>query len=68
MNSHHWGSKHISLKSVLVMTGAMTNQKFKFITVKQLEHINRYLTCFDAIYNDHEVEWLANTLLDYCDD
>ena len=68
MNSHHWGSKHISLKSVLVMTGAMTNQKFKFITVKQLEQINRYLTCFDAIYYDHEVEWLANTLLDYCDD
>ena len=68
MNSHHWGSKQISLKSVLVMTGAMTNQKFKFITVKQLNQINKYLTYFDAIFNDREVEWLANTLLDYCDD
>lgn len=68
LNSHHWGSKQISLKSVVVMAGATTNQKFKFITIKQLDQINRYLTYFDAIFNDREVEWLANTLLDYCDD
>ena len=68
LNSHHWGSKQISLKSVLVMAGATTNQKFKFITIKQLDQINIYLTYFDAIFNDREVEWLAKTLLDYCDD
>ena len=50
------------------MVGATTNQKFKFITIKQLDKINRYLTYFDEIFNDREVEWLAKTLLDYCDD
>ena len=67
MNTHHWGSKQISLKNVLVMTGATTNQKFQYVKVKQLKEINVYLNYFDAIYSDDETKWLANTLLDYCD-
>jgi hypothetical protein len=67
INTHHWGSKQISLKNVLVMTGATTNQKFQYVKVKQLKEINVYLNYFDAIYSDDETKWLANTLLDYCD-
>ena len=67
MNTHHWGSKQISLKHLLVMTGATTNQKFQYVKVKQLKEINVYLNYFDAIYSDDETKWLANTLLDYCD-
>ena len=66
INTHHWGSKQISLKNVLVMTGATTNQKFQYVKVKQLKEINVYLNYFDAIYSDDETKWLANTLLDYC--
>ena len=67
INTHHCGSKQISLKNVLVMTGATTNQKFQYVKVKQLKEINVYLNYFDAIYSDDETKWLANTLLDYCD-
>lgn len=67
INTHHWGAKQISLKSILVMTGATTNQKFKYVKVKHLSELNVYLKYFDAIYSDDETKWLANTLLDYCD-
>jgi len=67
INSHHWGSKHISLKNILVMTGASTNQKFQYVKVKHLEELNVYLKYFDAIYSDNETKWLASALLDYCD-
>jgi len=67
INTHHWGSKQISLKSILVMVGATTNQKFQFVKVKELRDLNRYLKYFDPIFTDAETKWLANTLLDYCD-
>jgi len=67
LNSHHWGSKQISLKSVLVMVGATTNQKFQFVKIKELKALNRYLKYFEPIYTDQETKWLAKTLLDYCD-
>ena len=67
INSHHWGSKHISLKNILVMTGASTNQKFQYVKVKDLKELNVYLKYFDAIYSDNETKWLASALLDYCD-
>ena len=67
LNSHHWGSKQISLKSVLVMVGATTNQKFQFVKIKELKELNRYLKYFEPIYTDQETKWLAQTLLDYCD-
>jgi len=67
INSHHWGSKQISLKSVLVMVGATTNQKFQFVKIKELKALNRYLKYFEPIYTDQETKWLAKTLLDYCD-
>lgn len=67
LNSHHWGSKQISLKSVLVMVGATTNQKFQFVKIKELKALNRYLKYFEPIYTDQETKWLAQTLLDYCD-
>jgi len=67
INSHHWGSKQISLKSVLIMVGATTNQKFQFVKIKELKALNRYLKYFEPIYTDQETKWLAKTLLDYCD-
>jgi len=67
INSHHWGSKQISLKSVLVMVGATTNQKFQFVKIKELKELNRYLKYFEPIYTDQETKWLAKTLLEYCD-
>ena len=68
INTHHWGSKQISLKNVLVMTGVSTEEKFKFIAVKQLNQLNKYLKYFDAIFSDDEVKWLAKTLVNYCDE
>ena len=67
INTHHWGSKQISLKNILVMTGATTTHKFQYVKVKELKELNVYLKYFDAIYSDNETKWLANTLLDYCD-
>ena len=67
INSHHWGSKQISLKSVLVMVGATTNQKFQFVKIKELKALNRYLKYFEPIYTDQETKWLAQNLLEYCD-
>ena len=67
INSDHWGSKQISLKSVLIMVGATTNQKFQFVKIKELKALNRYLKYFEPIYTDQETKWLAKTLLEYCD-
>lgn len=49
------------------MAGATTNQKFQYVKVKQLKELNIYLKYFEAVYSDKETQWLAHTLLDYCD-
>lgn len=63
LNTHHWGEKKISVKNVLVMTQATTQEKFKFVSIRSLNDLNSYLTYFDPIYSEEEVSILSQALL-----
>lgn len=62
-NTHHWGEKKISVKNVLVMTQATTQEKFKFVSIRSLNDLNSYLTYFDPIYSKEEVAMLSQLIL-----
>ena len=62
-NTHHWGEKKISVKNVLVMTQATTQEKFKFVSIRSLNDLNSYLTYFDPIYSEEEVAMLSQLIL-----
>lgn len=63
IHSHHWGAKRISVKNILVMTNATTDESFKFIAVKSLGELNGYIQFFDPIFSEEEVSQLSKVLL-----
>lgn len=65
--THHWGDKDIPIRNVLVMAGASPDQHFKFVKVKTIAELNRYLTYFDPLFSHEEVEALSNSLKQHCE-
>ena len=51
LRSHQWGKKKISVRNILLMTGATTNDEFQFVKILTLNQINGYITYFNEIFN-----------------
>jgi len=62
LESHHWGSKQIPVKNLIVMTNAKPKEEFKFVKVLALQDLNRYVTYFNPIFNSAEIESICNYL------
>lgn len=61
---HHWGEKQIPVKNIIVMINHKPNQDFKYVKVKLLSELNNYLTYFEPIFTDNEVNRIAKYLLE----
>ncbi len=59
---HHWGQKKIPIKRIVVMINQKPKEKFKFVKVATLNELNRYITYFDPIFDDSEVEIISKYL------
>ena len=59
---HHWGQKKIPIRKVVVMINQKPKEKFKFVKVATLNELNRYITYFDPIFDDSEVEIISKYL------
>ena len=62
LESHHWGSKQIPVKNLIVMTNAKPKEEFKHVKVLALQDLNRYVSYFDPIFNSAEIESICDYL------
>jgi hypothetical protein len=59
---HHWGDKQLPVRNVVVMINQKPKEKFKFVQIKTLNELNKYITYFDPIFNDSEVSNICEQL------
>ncbi len=62
LNKHHWGDKQIPIRNVIVMINNKPKEKFKFVEIKTVNELNSYISFFDPIFEDSEVQNIAEVL------
>jgi hypothetical protein len=62
LSRHHWGSKKIPIRNIIVMTNGKPKEEFKHVKVLYLDEINGYIKYFDQIFSEIEVENIFNHL------
>jgi len=62
LEDHHWGSKQIPVRNMIVMTSAKPKEEFKHVKVVSLRELNGYVTYFDPIFNSAEIESICDYL------
>lgn len=60
---HHWGSRKISVNSIILMTNKKPNLEFQYVKILPLNNLCQYITRFRPIYADDEVQQLVDYLL-----
>lgn len=59
---HHWGSKKIPIRNIIVMTNKAPKEVFKHVKVLSLNELNGYIKYFDEIFSESEAENIFNYL------
>ena len=49
LERHHWGSKKIPIRNIIVMTNEKPKEEFKYVKVLSLSELNGYIQYFDYI-------------------
>lgn len=63
LDKHHWGDKRVSIKNLIVLIGAKPNEEFQYVKVLTINELLRYITYFKPVYKAHEIERIADFLL-----
>ncbi len=63
LTEHHWGNKQIPIKNIIVMINEKPKEDFKFVKVKSLKELNTYITYFEPIFTEKEVDIIAKYLI-----
>lgn len=59
---HHWGSKKIPIKSLIVMISAKPKEEFKHVKVISLKDLIGYVRYFDNVFSAEEVKSIFDSL------
>ncbi len=59
---HHWGSKKIPIRNIIVMTNKAPKSDFQHVKVLPLDKLNGYIKYFDEIFDGNEAENIFNYL------
>jgi len=62
LSRHHWGSKKIPIRNIIIMTNEKPKEEFKHVKVISLNKINGYIKYFDQIFDEDEVESIFDCL------
>lgn len=62
LTRHHWGSKKIPIRNIIVMTNKAPKEEFKHVKVLSLNDLNGYIKYFDEIFTESEAENIFNYL------
>ncbi|WP_224490288.1 nuclease-related domain-containing protein [Robertkochia flava] len=63
LDSHHWGRKEIPVHNIVIMVNHKPLGKFKHVHIKTLKEVNRFITIFDKVLDDHEVKQISDYLI-----
>ena len=63
LDFHHWGTKQIPIRNIIVMIHAKPKSNFKYVKIKLLSELNNYLEYFDPEFSRIEVESIVNYLV-----
>ena len=67
LTRHHWGSKKIPIRNIIIMTNEKPKEEFMHVKVLSLNELNGYIKYFDQIFNEDEVknifDYLHNEIL-----
>jgi hypothetical protein len=63
LTEHHWGDKQIPIKNIIVMINEKPKEDFKYVKVKSVKELNQYLTYFETIFSEKEVDRIAEYLI-----
>jgi hypothetical protein len=63
LTEHHWGNKQISIKNIIVMINEKPKEDFKYVKVKSLKELNKYITYFEPIFTENEVDRISKYLI-----
>lgn len=59
---HHWGSKKIPIRNIIIMTNEKPKAEFRHVKVLTLTELNGYIKYFDEIFSETEVKNIFNYL------
>jgi len=64
LNFHHWGTKQIPIRNIIVMIHEKPKNQFQYVKIKLLRELNNYLEYFDPVFSKNEVDSIANYLVE----
>lgn len=56
LTRHHWGSKKIPIRNIIVMTNQKPKEEFKHVKVLALKELNGYIQYFDQMFDEADTE------------
>ena len=56
LERHHWGSKKIPIRNIIVMTNEKPKEEFKHVKILSHNELNNYIQYFDPFFNEAEVK------------
>ena len=63
LNKHHWGTKKISIKNLIVLINTKPKEEFQYVKVLTLNELINYLNFFKPIYTSDETSKIAKKIL-----
>lgn len=62
LTKHHWGSKRIPIRCIIVMTKGKPKLEYKHVKVLTVNELNNYIQYFDEIFEEEDVNKIFNHL------
>ncbi len=63
LETHHFGDKKISIKSLIVFTNTKPKEEFQFVKILTLNQLLGYVGYFEPIFSSHETKRIADLLI-----
>lgn len=59
----NWGKKKVSIRNIILMVRGKPNKEFQFVKLLNLPEVCSYITYFDKMYDDEEVQNIVEYLM-----
>ena len=67
LNKHHWGTKKVSIKNLIVLINSKPNEEFQYVKILTLNELMNYINYFKPIYSSAETSKIAEKILEMND-
>lgn len=64
LNKHHWGTKKVSIKNLIVLINSKPNEEFQYVKILTLNELMNYINYFKPIYSSAETSKIAEKILE----